>query len=108
MVRRIYGDVLGVERIGAADNFFALGGDSLRATQVISRVRSIFQVDLPILTLFRKATVAEVADEIARSLQGLDQTLIAEVLTELAGPSDEESEQHLAARADEVHGERKT
>jgi acyl-CoA synthetase (AMP-forming)/AMP-acid ligase II/acyl carrier protein len=107
MVARIYSDVLGVERIGAADNFLALGGDSLRATQVISRLRAIFQIDLPIVTLFRKATVAELADEIARSVQAVDRTLIAEVLAELAGPSDEENRQQLVARADEVHVTRK-
>ncbi|WP_338270596.1 AMP-binding enzyme, partial [Corallococcus caeni] len=39
--------VLGVGRVGARDNFFELGGHSLLATQAISRVRSVFGVELP-------------------------------------------------------------
>lgn len=68
----IYAEVLGVEKVGVCDNFFALGGDSLRATQVISRVRSLLQVNLPIATLFNKSTPAELAEEIARSLEETD------------------------------------
>jgi acyl carrier protein len=64
---------LETQHVGAGDNFFALGGDSLRATQVISRVRSLFSVDLPIATLFSKATVAALAEEIAASVEALDQ-----------------------------------
>jgi acyl-CoA synthetase (AMP-forming)/AMP-acid ligase II/acyl carrier protein len=72
LVAGIYADVLGTQPIGVHDNFFALGGDSLRAMQVISRVRSLFAVNLPIATLFLKATVAELALEITASVEGLD------------------------------------
>jgi acyl carrier protein len=69
----IYADVLETRHLGAGDNFFALGGDSLRATQVISRVRSLFSIDLPIATLFAKPTAAELAAEIAALMEALDQ-----------------------------------
>jgi FkbM family methyltransferase len=60
-VAEIWNDVLGVERIGATDDFFDLGGHSLVATQVMSRVRESFGVDLPVRTLFRAATVEDLA-----------------------------------------------
>ena len=53
--------VLGIEQIGIQDNFFELGGHSLMGTQLISRLRHTFQVDLPLATLFEAPTVAELA-----------------------------------------------
>jgi acyl-CoA synthetase (AMP-forming)/AMP-acid ligase II/acyl carrier protein len=67
-IAEIYREVLGVRDVSAQDNFFELGGDSLRATQVISRIRSIFQIDLPIATIFWRATVVDLAHEISRAL----------------------------------------
>jgi acyl-CoA synthetase (AMP-forming)/AMP-acid ligase II/acyl carrier protein len=97
MVASIYGDVLGMKRVSTADNFFALGGDSLRATQVISRVCAALLVNLPIVTLFKKPTVAELADEIARSTEAIDPTLIAGILAELRNLSEEDTQRLLAA-----------
>ena len=62
----IVAEVLGVEHVGATDNFFALGGDSLRATQVIARIRAMLDVNLSIATIFTNSTVVELADEILR------------------------------------------
>ena len=72
LVARIYAEVLELSHVGVNDNFFALGGDSLRAMQVISRARSLFSVSLPIATLFLKATVAQLAEEIAFYLEALE------------------------------------
>jgi acyl-CoA synthetase (AMP-forming)/AMP-acid ligase II/aryl carrier-like protein len=66
----IFAEVLGLERVGALDNFFALGGDSLRAGQVIARVHARKGVDVPLPTLFRNPTVGEFAREIERSATG--------------------------------------
>ena len=64
----IVAEVLGIEQVGVRDNFFALGGDSLRAFQVLARIRSAFDVNLSIATIFRRATVAELAEEMQRVL----------------------------------------
>jgi aryl carrier-like protein len=57
-VARIFAEVLGAGRVGALDNFFALGGDSLRAFQVLARVRQHWRVEVPIVELFKSPTVA--------------------------------------------------
>jgi amino acid adenylation domain-containing protein len=57
----VWAEVLGVDRVGAHDNFFHLGGHSLLATQAMSRARSVFGADLPLSALFEAPTVAELA-----------------------------------------------
>jgi len=65
----IAGELLHLEKVGVYDNFFELGGHSLLATQYISRVRSRFDVEIPLMALFEKPTIAELADavEIAKA-----------------------------------------
>jgi natural product biosynthesis luciferase-like monooxygenase protein/amino acid adenylation domain-containing protein len=63
-----WSEVLGLQSIGVEDNFFTLGGHSLRATQVISRVRSFFKVEIPIRAFFDAPTVAALALHIERTV----------------------------------------
>ncbi len=57
-VAEMWAELLGIKQIGAADNFFELGGHSLLATQLISRVREVFKVEMPLRTLFENPTIA--------------------------------------------------
>jgi acyl carrier protein len=67
---KIWRDVLKVEQVGVGDNFFELGGHSLLATQVISRVRDVFQVELPLRNLFETPTIGELAATISEMHSG--------------------------------------
>jgi amino acid adenylation domain-containing protein len=57
----IWQEVLGLDRIGIEDDFFTLGGHSLKAAQVIARVRQYLQVEIPLPALFRARTIAALA-----------------------------------------------
>jgi amino acid adenylation domain-containing protein len=65
-VCRIWAEVLGVERVGVEDDFFDLGGHSLRATQVVSRLRQAFGVQLAPFIVFELRTPAELARAVER------------------------------------------
>jgi acyl transferase domain-containing protein len=62
----IWEELFGISPIGVYDNFFELGGHSLLGTQVVSRVRSVLEVELPVRVLFEGPTVAEMAEAVAR------------------------------------------
>ncbi|HEY0733697.1 MAG TPA: amino acid adenylation domain-containing protein [Herpetosiphonaceae bacterium] len=83
-VAAIWSDVLGVERVGIYDNFFDLGGHSLLVVQVISRIRTLFQVEIPLRFMFETPTVAGLVVEIAQKQAALiDQDELALLLAEL-------------------------
>ncbi|NEO74604.1 phosphopantetheine-binding protein, partial [Moorena sp. SIO3H5] len=68
VLAEIWAEVLGIEQVGIHDNFFDLGGHSLMATQVVSRVRQTFGMELLLQSLFKYPNVATLAEEIETML----------------------------------------
>ncbi|MBV9788630.1 MAG: amino acid adenylation domain-containing protein, partial [Chloroflexi bacterium] len=86
VIATLWAEVLGLKQVGVFDNFFELGGHSLRAILLLSRVREVFRVSLPVQSMFEATTVAALAellinheeqpgkiDKIARLLQRIKQ-----------------------------------
>jgi amino acid adenylation domain-containing protein len=88
----IWKAVLAIDAIGVEDNFFALGGHSLMATQVIARIRSAFDYELPLRKLFEMPTISALANVICENQAGkTDDDELAALLAELDGISDDEA-----------------
>ncbi|RVW00058.1 condensation domain-containing protein, partial [Rhodococcus xishaensis] len=64
IVADTFADVLGVERVGLDDEFFALGGNSLIATQVVSRLGAALDAQVPVRVLFEAPTVEVLASSV--------------------------------------------
>jgi amino acid adenylation domain-containing protein len=69
IIKGIWEDALQVEEVGVHDNFVQLGGHSLLAAQVVSRVRNVFGVDIPLHAFIEAPTVAGLASVIERHLR---------------------------------------
>jgi amino acid adenylation domain-containing protein len=84
----IWAEVLDIDSVGINDNFFALGGHSLIANQIVSRVNEVFEVGAPLRCLFEKPTIAELGPFI--------QELI---VAEIAGYSEDQAERLLRQKS---------
>ena len=81
--------LLGVQHIGADDNFFLLGGHSLLGTQLIARVQDAFGIEVSLRVLFDSPTIAELSSHIERL-----------ILARLEAMSEEEAQRLLGGQAD--------
>jgi len=64
LVAQVFAALLGLPRVGAHDHFFQLGGDSLRAVQVLSRIAALTGVELERLAVFQAPTVEQLAQRL--------------------------------------------
>ncbi|BDB61763.1 dimodular nonribosomal peptide synthase [Rhodococcus sp. RDE2] len=78
IVAGVFAEVLGVERVGADDDFFALGGNSLIATQVAARLGAALDTSVPVRVLFEASTVEALAARVeAHTFDGGRAPLVA-------------------------------
>ena len=64
----IWTEILSRDKMGMRDNFFLLGGNSLRAIRVLTRLRTEFEVDIKIIEVFNNPTIELLAGEVVRKI----------------------------------------
>lgn len=82
---QIWSEVLKLDKVGIHDNFFELGGQSLMATQIVSRIRSILGMEVPLHIIFSaKPTIEQTAVTLEKyQLEQMDSTELELLLAEL-------------------------
>jgi acyl carrier protein len=97
---QIWEEVLNVRPIGIHDKFFDLGGHSLSATRVVSRVIQQFNLEIALQSLFQSPTISDMAAVITEH-QGktLDASKLATLLDELESLSDDDARRRMS----EIH-----
>jgi acyl carrier protein len=94
IIARVWSEILGVKTIGVHDNFFDLGGHSLKATQVVSRLRAELRSEIPLRHLFEFTTIAELAAVIdSKTIRQLNGDKLDRLMSEIEAMSEEEARQ---------------
>jgi len=95
----IWCDLLDLKRVSIHENFFALGGNSLLAIQLMFRVNQQFQVDLPLQNVFEYPTLAELAEalHVHESVPG-KLTRIAQLRQKILAMSESERQSLLSSK----------
>jgi thioesterase domain-containing protein/acyl carrier protein len=70
LLAKIWTNILRVERVGIHDNFFDLGGHSLLSVRLVAEIEKAFKFQLPLSSLFKISTIAEIAELISEQTQG--------------------------------------
>jgi len=92
----LWQEVLHVQGIGLHQNFFALGGHSLKITQLMSRIRRRFGVDVPLRSLFEQPTLEEQASVITQAmLDAEDGEELSDMIDKIKTLSDDELQDML-------------
>jgi amino acid adenylation domain-containing protein len=96
----VWSEVLGIERIGIHDSFFALGGDSIRSVRVVALLKER-GLEISVESLFRHQTIADLALLLGDTETVADEEReLARLVSELEGLSDEEVQARLLARVE--------
>ncbi|HWO43935.1 MAG TPA: phosphopantetheine-binding protein, partial [Candidatus Eisenbacteria bacterium] len=98
---RIWRDVLGVERVGLHDDFFEMGGHSLAATQVSSRLRELLRTDVPMRAFVEHPTLKELALAVLHRQAETGGQALEDSLLELEQMPETEARRQLESRGTE-------
>jgi acyl carrier protein len=90
IIAGIWSEVLSLDEVGVDDDFLDLGGHSLAATRIVSRVINEFQIELPLPVVFQSSTVARMAEVIAEyQAKALGEGRLDGIVAELESLADE-------------------
>jgi amino acid adenylation domain-containing protein len=103
-IASIWQEVLHLQRIGIHDNFFDVGGHSLLALQVMSRVHEKLGVEVPLRTIFQTATVAGLAETVLQLKSQQEKREQEEVLKRIEVLDEAEVDAELSKRAHAIRG----
>jgi acyl carrier protein len=105
-IAAIWREVLGIDQVGIHDNFFHMGGHSLKALQVIARLRRTFQAELSVRAMFETPTVAGLAEGIEQAKDEAEEAEHAEMnrlLAEVEGLPEDVARRLLAGERAPEH-----
>ena len=77
IVARIWSEVLGLEKIGIHDNFFEIGGHSLKASDMALRIHRELDIEVPLREVFKLATIASLTGYLASAMKSKHTSIIA-------------------------------
>jgi amino acid adenylation domain-containing protein len=101
----IWSEVLNIEQVGIYDNFFDIGGHSLIATQLMSRVQTRLDVEIPLRELFASPTIKELAETLELALIAQSSSMkIDEMLDLIEGIDEEEAQKIFALNEQQYQG----
>jgi hypothetical protein len=100
LLAKVWAEVLAIDSVGIHDNFFDLGGDSLAAWRVISRVIQTCRMVLPVKALYDAPTVARMAEVVTQNFdhRGADKD-VEQTLREVETMTDEEAQRFVAEKS---------
>ncbi|MBI1390810.1 MAG: hypothetical protein GC154_20465 [bacterium] len=86
MIHAMWVELLHLQNIGIDDNFFDLGGHSLIAVQLTSRIRKQFEIDITLRCIFENPTIALLSEYVDRTqLENADSEQLMRLLSEVEG-----------------------
>ncbi|HEX2202898.1 MAG TPA: phosphopantetheine-binding protein, partial [Longimicrobium sp.] len=92
----VWRELFGLREVGVRDNFFQLGGHSLLGMQVITRIREMFDVELPLAAIFEAPTIAGLAEIVGEVIMAeLDEMSDEEALDQLESSAGADASPHL-------------
>lgn len=98
MLAGVWTEVFRINQVGVHDSFFDLGGDSILAIKLVSRINKDFEIELPVRALFEQPTIAELATRIVQSqAEHADEEELLKLLEELGDVPEDEARSLLVS-----------